>query len=306
MTARSVVKRLAERVARLTRLDAVARRRMRARTLVLAYHDIVPDGAPVVGDASLHLPQREFARQLDCLTQTHRVIPLHDMASPESAEGPPCAVITFDDAYEGAITSGLEELARRGLPSTVFVAPGLLGGTTWWDALATPSDGGVPPRIRDHALGPLAGRGRDILEWAAASGISVRDAATLPTIATEAQLLRAASLHDVGWGAHSWSHPNLAAVPPDELSRELVETRGWLEERFQTVQPWIAYPYGLFSPQVERAAAAASYRGAFRVDGGYLPEPAARVLHALPRYNVPAGLSLDGFALRLAGIGVGS
>lgn len=306
MTVRHAAKRIVERVALLARIDAAARRRLRGRTLVLAYHNIVPDGQPLVGDASLHLPQREFARQLDCLTQTHRIIGLHDIGLPDATERCPCAVITFDDAYEGAISSGLEELAQRGLPCTVFVAPGLLGGTTWWDALATPGEGGVPARIRAHALGPLAGRAADILRWAAASGIAIRDASTLPRIATETQLLAAASRHEVGWAAHSWSHPNLAALSSLELEREMSETRAWLEARFARAHPWFAYPYGAFSPPVERAAAAASYLGAFRVDGGYLPELARRRPHALERYNVPAGLSLDGFALRLAGIGIGS
>jgi hypothetical protein len=39
----------------------------------------------------------------------------------------------------------------------------------------------------------------------------------------------------------------------------------------------------------------------FLVDGGWLP-PRPDNLFALPRLNVPAGLSADGLALRLSGL----
>jgi hypothetical protein len=52
---------------------------------------------------------------------------------------------------------------------------------------------------------------------------------------------------------------------------------------------------------VRLAAARAGYEGALAIDGGWLPAvPPDR--YALPRVNVPPGLSLNGFVLRGAGL----
>ena len=38
----------------------------------------MPQGEKIVGDRALHLPQQEFAAQLDALMTTHEVVPLDD------------------------------------------------------------------------------------------------------------------------------------------------------------------------------------------------------------------------------------
>jgi hypothetical protein len=112
----------------------LARHFHRDRTLVLAYHNIVPHGDPVAGDCSLHLPQRQFAAQLDLLVELCDVIPL-DSALERNGRGKrPRVAITFDDAYRGTVTAGVSELVSRGLPATIFVVPAFVGGGAfWWD-----------------------------------------------------------------------------------------------------------------------------------------------------------------------------
>ena len=96
------LKRLAEAaivgsgVARLTRYAH------RSRVLVLAYHNIVPNGETADGDWNLHLPQREFALHLDTIGRTHDVVPLASIFDPPTRARPRVA-ITFDDAYAGAL-----------------------------------------------------------------------------------------------------------------------------------------------------------------------------------------------------------
>ncbi len=48
---------------------AVGRRVFCNRSLILAYHNILPDEAPLGGNKSLHLPRSTFASQLDQLTR---------------------------------------------------------------------------------------------------------------------------------------------------------------------------------------------------------------------------------------------
>ena len=302
---RSALKHIVERVMVVSGLAAVARRRRRGGALILAYHDIVPHGEHVAGDRSLHLTQASFARQLDALLATHEVVPLTAiLAGPARSPAQRARVaITFDDAYLGAMTAGVAELRARGLPATVFVAPGLLGQVTWWDLLGG-AEGDLGLGQREHALRALGGDGDRVRAWAASTGIGTSETG-LPRIATHEQLAQALRYERLVPGAHTWSHPNLCTVAGATLERELRSAHEWLRERFVSTIPVLAYPYGLHSPAVMDATGSAGFAHALRVDGGWMSHDAAPQAHAIPRFNVPAGLSDDGFALRLAGIGAG-
>lgn len=296
----ATLKRLAERTLVGVGVPGVARAWRRGGAVVLAYHNVVPAGEPVHGDRSLHLPQADFARQLDALRETHDVVPLDALFDPEPQGTRPRAVITFDDAYRGAMTAGLAELARRGMPATVFVAPGLLGTAPWWDELSGP--GGLDDALRAHALDIFAGKAAEVRAWAAERGIAPRPLPHHQHIVTEDELARGAAQPGIALGSHTWSHVNLAVLDVAERETELARPMAWLAERLSSSIRWIAYPYGLSSPDVETDAARLGYEGAFRVSGGWMPRDGSAPRHALPRLNVPAGVSIDGFRLRLAGL----
>ncbi|MDP9203240.1 MAG: polysaccharide deacetylase family protein [Gemmatimonadota bacterium] len=297
----SAFKHLAERALIASGIGHLARRRVAGRTLILAYHNVLPDGEQASGDSSLHLPQRDFARQLDVLADSHEVVRIDSLFADSRPARRPKVVITFDDAYAGALSIGVEELMKRGMPATIFVAPALLGEVTWWDALSEPTYGAVPNDLRRHALETLAGDGKAILRWADTSLPRSGSRSTLPRIATMSELEDIASEPGMTLGSHSWSHANLRALGGPELEKELLRPLQWLRSRFTTVTPWLTYPYGLFSDAVQRAAANAGYRGAFRIDGGWMPRSPDSP-YAIARLNIPSGLSLDGFRLRLAGL----
>src|SRR5690606_35559597 len=85
-------------------------RRVRPSDLILAYHNVVPEGESAAGDRSLHLPVADLRSQLDRLTRTHDVVPLASLLDPGVERNRPRVAITFDDAYRGAITCGVDEL----------------------------------------------------------------------------------------------------------------------------------------------------------------------------------------------------
>ncbi|HEY8105394.1 MAG TPA: polysaccharide deacetylase family protein [Gemmatimonadales bacterium] len=301
MTVRTGLKQAVESLLIGAGVAGVSRARLRRRSLVLAYHNIVPDDAPPTGDRSLHLSQSRFAAQLDELARHADVVPLDKVFNRPAGERPRVA-ITFDDAYFGAVSLGLDELARRGLSATVFAAPGLLAGHAfWWDALAEPG-ADLAPEIRRHALVSLRGQDDAIRRWSDAGG---RRAAELPAYArsaSEDQLRRAIAGGSFTVGSHTWSHPSLPRLSRGEVTTELVRSRDWLVARFGSAWvPWLSYPYGHFSPMVTEEAAAAGYRGALAIEGGWIPE-SAWAQYAVPRLNIPAGLSERGFALRAAGL----
>jgi peptidoglycan/xylan/chitin deacetylase (PgdA/CDA1 family) len=294
-------KNLVERAIVGSGLAAVSRRFRKNDVLILGYHNVVPAGAQRAGDASLHLPVARFVEQLDLLAVTHEVVTLESVLSdPGRPSGRPRVVVTFDDAYLGALTIAIPELVRRGMPATVFVAPALLGGYTWWDQVAEPRLASVPFAERETALNQLAGAGEAIL---ASHRFPHRSAPNpLLRIGTEAELRTAAELPGITIGSHTWSHRNMAACDEPSLDEELGRPMAWLRDRFQSFIPVVSYPYGLFSTATLRVASDVGYRAGLRIDGGWLRGRERNEVFALPRYNVPTGLSREGFAIRLAGV----
>lgn len=301
---RGTAKSLVERALVVSGVPSLLRHRLRRRALVLAYHNIVPHGEIAEGDRSLHLSQRDFAAQLDNLRQTHEVVPLAfllaERRAAKAGRERPFAAITFDDAYRGAVTAGLCELARRALPATIFVAPGFVGDRSfWWDVIA--GEEGVGDATREHALAVLEGDDEAVRRWHAARGRKLHEPAPHARCASETELSAAAGVSGITFGAHSWSHPDLTRVDDARLAYELGAPIAWLRERFDNVLPVLAYPYGLTSPAVERAVPEAGYRAACGISGGWMASTPEPCFH-LPRLNIPAGLSIEGFRVRSAGL----
>lgn len=304
----SSLKRLTEVVLARAGPAQWARRRHGGRTVVLAYHNVVTDGVAASGERSLHLFQTSFARQLDALERTHDVVSLESCLEPSDDSTRPRAALTFDDAYRGALEHGLEEVVCRGLPATVFVSPGLLGNrVTWWDRAAQASGGTLEPGLRERAIGEFGGEHDAVTRWleqTEALGSLPEPASVSTSIRTASidALTRAARMPGITLGAHGWSHVNLTSLDPPELRDELERPLRWLTDRFEAFVPWLSYPYGRYDPDVERAAAEAGYAGAVRLGGGWVPDGGRLDCYATPRVNIPAGVSLDGFALRVSGL----
>ncbi len=215
-------------------------------------------------------------------------------------EGRLRVAITFDDAYQGAVTYGIAAVTEAGLAATVFVSPSFLDGRGfWWDALVG-DDGQLREEDRADAL--CKGRGLDVEVRARAQDQG--KVLVVPDVhargATEVSLGEVARLPGITLGAHTWSHPNLTRLTQAELMPEMKRPLAWLRDRYASTRPWLSYPYGLSSPTIESAAAMAGYTAGLCVTGGHM-KVAPGNLFALPRLNVPAGLSAKGLELRLSG-----
>lgn len=275
----------------------LARQRRRRQCLILGYHNVVPNDAPPCGDRSLHLARGDFERQLDALQSTHEVVSLDELRHAHG-HARPLAVITFDDAYRGAIDLALPILRERGLTSTVFTAPGILGREgLWWDLLAGDD---LDADVRRHVLDAFAGSNEAACEWAG-FGRSIGSLTEFHSVVTEDELRRAAADGLTRIGSHSWSHSNLTRLDGAMLRDELARSLAWLRARFQaSFIPWLAYPYGLANADVESAALEIGYEGALLIAGGWAA-PGYRNF-SWPRLNVPAGITRAGFELRLSGV----
>ncbi len=301
---RQIAKQILEGGSRLPGLDALRRQQLRNRVLILAYHNIIPTGERPAGEHALHLPQEQFRRHLAEIARQCDVVPLDEsVLEPGPARIRPRVVITFDDAYTGALTSGVEELARFGFPATFFACPGRLGGQTfWWDHLAAEHGGVLLPALRNRALSEFQGRDEPILR-ALSTGKGNSELPAWMRTADETLLHSALEIPGLALGAHTWSHPNLIAIPPVSVDKELSESLTWIRSFARGAVPWLAYPYGAASTLVEATAERVGFVAALRVSGGwYQPCTADRgTAFDLPRYGVTTGLTPQGLALRLMG-----
>jgi peptidoglycan/xylan/chitin deacetylase (PgdA/CDA1 family) len=272
--------------------------------LVLAYHNVLPDGVAPAGDRSLHLARSAFVEQIDWIARHCAVVPLADVVADGHGGGRRRVAITFDDAYRGAVTVALPELARRGLPATMFVVPGAVGAvpgqghTFWWDRFA--SADGLDPAFRTHALDALGGSDQAVGAWATSDGRRPSELGPAFQVASEGELVEAARFDGLTLGSHTWSHPNLARVSAADAPGELARPLEWLRARFARVLPWLSYPYGIANPALDGAVRGAGYTGAVLVSGGARRAQVDPL--RTPRLNVPAGLSVRGLALRFAGL----
>lgn len=284
---------------RLTIATGLPRYRRRRGAAIYAFHNVVADeGAGPRCDRSLHVPVSAFSAYVDVIARSHTVVPLAEIGERVrrrlSVDG--LAAITFDDAYRGVLAFALPLLARRGLPSTLFVVSeaACAPAPFWWDLLGTGAE--VPATMRETALDELRGDQRAVLErWAVpADGVPP---ALYPATWRE---VRAVARDGVSIGSHTVTHRNLAALDPAAAREELERSRAEIGAALGAPPSEIAYPYGLMTPAVVEAARDAGY--AVGVSMRFARAARRDDPLALPRINVPAGISLPAFECWSAGI----
>jgi peptidoglycan/xylan/chitin deacetylase (PgdA/CDA1 family) len=121
-----------------------------ARPVVLMYHRVAE---PAIDPWKLCVSPAHFREQVEALATWADVMPLRRLLdrSPAAGAGRPAVAVTFDDGYVDNLEAARPVLVHAGVPATVFVATGYLGGARqfWWDELAglllTP--GTLPPTL---------------------------------------------------------------------------------------------------------------------------------------------------------------
>ncbi len=108
-------------------------------------------------------------------------------------------------------------------------------------------------------------------------------------------------LTDSGWelGSHTFTHPDLTQ-PGVDLSREIADSRTYLEKRFGVPVDFFCYPAGAYDDAVRAAVEAAGYLGATTTNDG-LAEPGSPF--ELSRIRVEPGEGSAGLRARLGAPG---
>lgn len=110
----------------------------RHTALILTYHSVIDH--PTVFDLWTHISLHRFEEHMQFLKQSARVISLTEMADAIQRQCLPthAVAITFDDGFANNYTRAFPVLRRLGLPATIFLSTGFIGGRKlfWPERLA--------------------------------------------------------------------------------------------------------------------------------------------------------------------------
>jgi peptidoglycan/xylan/chitin deacetylase (PgdA/CDA1 family) len=262
--------------------------------LILGYHGVRDTGSPEIGERTLHIAADSFERQLRLAKAEAEVVPLAELLR-EPVGRWRLLSITFDDAYASALRNGVAACVALDLPCTVFVAPALLGTIPPWDLLAM--QGGWTPDERKAWLARPHSSSLSIESL----GEDLRLAGV--RIATEAELAQTlARSAGMMLGNHTFTHINLGAVAPDVQQLEVYRAHEWLMafagDRYA---PHVAYPFGIAPATDSPEKILPAHGFGFMAQGGSFGVGFPQGRSLIPRWNVPADVTPDGFRSRLRG-----
>jgi peptidoglycan/xylan/chitin deacetylase (PgdA/CDA1 family) len=264
--------------------------------LILCYHNVVAGAGREMGDPSLHMSRDRFERQMWWLARHYNVVSLREFVRrlETGASLRSVAAITFDDAYLGVFEHADPVLEALELPATVFVVADAPGRSHlfWWDRPeVVRSPGG-----RDRWVIQLRGD-----ETAIVPSLGASTLVSLPAThyAADWRTIRARTGGRLDIGVHSATHRSLTLLSDADLEREIVTSRAMLYEATGVWPQCFAYPYGLWDRRVRGAVQAAGYDAACTTSPSFGTRPAD--VWALPRLNIPAGISNGAFVAWTAG-----
>jgi peptidoglycan/xylan/chitin deacetylase (PgdA/CDA1 family) len=80
--------------------------------------------------------------------------------------------------------------------------------------------------------------------------------------------VRALAQDGIRIGSHTMHHAYLPLLPPEQVPQELAESKRVLEQQLGQPVPWLSYPVGGFTPQIQALARQAGYRAACTTNRG--------------------------------------
>jgi peptidoglycan/xylan/chitin deacetylase (PgdA/CDA1 family) len=268
--------------------------------IILLYHRI----ARTEWDPwSLCVTPEHFAEHLEVLKK-YRCVPLSQIQTGSwrlSSRGLPVA-ITFDDGYADNLHEARRLLELYDTPATFFLTTGYLGAARefWWDELerllrVDPCE----PQLyfsQYQKLQPVPHRARQvILDRMLESGggkAEIRPSHR-PLNVDEVLRLAAGGLFEIG--AHTVTHPVLAALPLRDQYAELLESKTWLEGLLARRVTSVSFPFGgcgHYTPDTVQAVQALGYVTACTTSGHAVMQSDSPF--KLPRRHVP-DMNVDEF-----------
>jgi len=287
--------------------------------MVLRYHS-VNDAPGWAGDyiqRSLTVAPAVFDRQMCFLKERFTVVGIDEIAERIEAGSRVdrrMAAVTFDDGYEDNYRNALPILRKHGLTAAFYVTSGAVGDAdVLWtvrlrlavrrcslDALSIQAVGGRPLDVssdeaKESAIKLLTGivkRSRpaeaDAVLAQVIEACGAEHARPDRRVIMDEREIREMRGAGMTVGAHTVNHYNLTCLEPDDVAREIRESRAFLEDVVGESVVHMAYPDGRtgrhFDGGVARAAKEQGLRSAVTSIAG--PASSAYSVFSIPRLGV--------------------
>jgi len=275
-------------------------RRLAGGAVILCYHNVVTEPEREPRDPALHMDVRVFEAQMEWVCRNLQPISLDALVRRLRNREPTrdLVSVTFDDGYEGFFRSALPVLRSLNVPSTVFIVADASERPLpyWWDHPTLVRR--ATPERRQQWLTRTQGIASAILEM---EGLGAPDGLPSELLPAYWETIRGSLGPDLSIGAHTCGHPALPTLSATEIQRELEHGADRIEQRLGRRPRFLAYPYGAWTAQVRDATRTAGYEAAFTLDPGRIRSRHADLL-ALPRVNVPAGITPAAFEVWASGL----
>ncbi len=190
-----------------------------ANLTIVMYHSVSATVDPYT------VSPQAFRQQIEFIANTYPVVRLKDVSRQAQSDDGRNVVITFDDAFADCLESAFPVLAKRSIPSTLFVPTAHLGGWNSWDRE-------MPAIARKRVMSTQ-----------------------------EMCRLCAAGLVDVG--SHTVDHRNMRGLSSIDMHTQAAVSKRFLEDALGAPVEMFSYPYGQrdnFSSRTSSVLSEAGYR----------------------------------------------
>jgi peptidoglycan/xylan/chitin deacetylase (PgdA/CDA1 family) len=187
--------------------------------VILTYHRVLG-----LVDKEMDISVRAFERQMAYLAGNHKLVSLDDIRKCPSAEqivaddGQDVVAVTFDDGYEDFYLNAFPILSRYAIPVTLYVATSFIetGGNF-------PFDEDLPPGLKERSK-PL--------NWK--------------------QIREVVDSRLVTIGSHTHTHRYFNGMDPQEVERELCESKACIEKNLDRPAEHFCYPKNIHTEEAEK------------------------------------------------------
>lgn len=219
--------------------------------IVFNYHEISDSPSEFCKDFNLNVRPDVFSQQLSWIKKYFNVISPYDLLKGEVKL--PAALITFDDGFQGAFTSGGKILKSYDIPAVVFMNMGPVNGGICSSALINyllKYDNKFKKQIIKKYGNTLKStlflrcNESDILEYFNNNGHDI-----IPIVqeyhgkfATETDLLESVE-SGLYLGNHLYDHRNVVSISDQELKNQYIKNEKTLL-KYKNYLPIFSYPFG--------------------------------------------------------------
>ena len=289
----------------------------RGKGVILTLHHVLPGGAgPFDPNGILEITPEFLDTLIGFLkARGYDLARIEEVPARLRSDGPPFAVLTFDDGYRDNAAFALPVLRRHNCPFTLYVCTGFAEGTAplWWrdleeaishfDSFTVPLPGGTQrfaartPEEKSAAFsavywalrqGPEDRLRATIADLAASAGIDPLDR-TRHLCMTWDELRSMAADPLCTIGAHTLTHPMLARHGEGLARSEIAESKRIIEAEIGRDVRHLSYPVGdptSAGPREFALARALGFETAVTTRPGVLHREHAQHLTALPRISI--------------------